>query len=93
MLSKPGIGRSAVRCIAFHEKAVKIGMRFGIGTVHSLLDCTVQSISASIEGVCWKTLQDVNRGSEQNPRPKILRKNLCVSFEVRIKSVVTALTH
>jgi hypothetical protein len=35
----------------------------------------VQAISPSIEEVCRKTLQDVNRGSEQNPRPKNSVKN------------------
>jgi hypothetical protein len=49
-----------------------------IGPVESAeleLDCNLQSISASIEAVCRKTLQDVNRDSEQNLRPKISVKN------------------
>jgi len=40
------------------------------------LDCNLQSISASIEAVCRKTLQDGNRDSGgQNPRPKNSVKN------------------
>jgi len=35
----------------------------------------VQSISASIEAVCRKTLQDVNRDLGQKLRPKISVKN------------------
>ncbi len=53
-----------------------------IGSVESAeleLDCNLQSISASIEAVCRKTLQDVNRDSGQNPRPKISEKN-CMSY-------------
>jgi len=35
----------------------------------------VQSISASIEAVCPKTLQEVNCDSGQNPRSNISEKN------------------
>jgi len=33
------------------------------------LDCNLQSISASIEAVCRKTLQDVNPDSGAKPAP------------------------
>src|SRR6476659_3735774 len=44
-----------------------------------LLGCSVQSISASTEGVCGKTLHQVNRDSGHNPLPKKkFRKKLYV---------------
>jgi hypothetical protein len=39
------------------------------------LERNVQTISASIEAVCRKTLQEVNRDSGAKPTPKISVKN------------------
>jgi hypothetical protein len=38
------------------------------------LDCKLQSISASIEAVCRKTLREVNRNSAAKPGPKNFRQ-------------------
>ena len=52
------------------------------------LDCNLQSNSASIEAVCRKTRQDVNRDSGRNSRPKISVKNY-MSSRIALSVVVT----
>ena len=55
------------------------------------LDCKLQSISASIEAVCRKTLQKVNRDSEANPCPKISVKNY-MSYQIGARCIANRST-
>src|SRR6266481_4563095 len=67
--------------VSLHRSHSPISIIGSVDSVELELDCNLQSISASIEAVCRKTLQDVNRDPGQNPRSKISVKNYICQIE------------
>jgi len=65
--------------VSLHRSHSPISIIESVESAELELDCNLQSISASIEAVCRKTLQDVNRDSGAKPEPKEFRKKLYVS--------------
>jgi hypothetical protein len=64
--------------VSLHRSHSPISIIRSVESVEPELDCNLQSISASIEAICRKTLQDVNRDSGQNPCSNNFRKKLYV---------------
>ena len=56
--------------VSLHRSHSPISIIESVESAELELDCNLQSISASIEAVCPKTLQDVNRDSGQNRAQK-----------------------
>ena len=54
---------------SLHRSHSPIAIITSVESAELELDCNLQSISASIEAVCRKTVQDVNRDSEAKTRP------------------------
>jgi len=65
--------------VSLHRSYSPIAIIESVESAELELDCNLQSISASIEAVCRKTLQDVNRDSGAKPEAKEFRKKLSVS--------------
>jgi hypothetical protein len=55
---------------SLHRSHSPIAIITSVESAERESDCNLQSISASIEAVCRKTLHDVNRDSEAKPEPK-----------------------